>query len=189
MVYNLPDGHRRGEDYHNLGVSDLVTCTIHLGNSATLESPPFQRLWNPEWGSEMDKSNDTELGKRRDSMIGAVTPGCLEPQTLVRGSADFSACGSFIYLPCSEFRSDTTGRLILSDISFSPRPVRVIGNQTVVNESKSRSYILRIDKGLVWVEMHEYETLPDNVKLPYFQKTKGIATAKYITAYPEIWSS
>lgn len=98
VVYNLPDGHRRGEDYHNFGVSDLVTCTIHLENSATLESPPFQRLWNPEWGSEMDKSNDTELGKRRDSMIGAVTPGCLEPQTLVRGSADFSACW-FFHLP------------------------------------------------------------------------------------------
>ena len=122
-------------------------------------------------------------------MIGAVSPGSLEPQTLVRGSADFSACGSFIYLPCSEFRSDTIGRLILSDISFSPRPVRVIGNQTVVNASKSRSYILRIDKGLVWVEMHEYETLPNIVKPPYFQKTKGIATAKYKTAYPEIWSS
>lgn len=101
----------------------------------------------------------------------------------------FRPVGSFIYLPCSEFRSDATGRLILSDISFSPRPVRVIGNQTVVNASKSGSYILRIDKELVWVEMHEYETLPDNVKLPYFQKTKGIATAKYMSAYPEIWSS
>ena len=204
VMYNLREGHKRGEDYHNLKISDLVTCTIHFKKPTTLESPPFQRFWNSEyasrgwldvlpnffgWGSEMDKSNDTELGRRRDSMIGAISPGSLEPQTLVRTGAGFSACGSFICLPCSEFRGDTTGRLLLSDISFSPRPLKVIGNRTVINASKSRSYMLRIDKGLVWVEMHEYEALPDNVKLPYFQKTKGIATAKYITAYPDIWSS
>ena len=137
----------------------------------------------------MDQSNDTKLRRRRKSMIGAIFPGSLEPQTLVRESAYFSACGSFIYLLCSKFRSDTTGRLILSNISFFPRPVKVIWNQTVVHASKSRSYILRIDKGLVWVEMHEHETLPDNGKLPYFQKTRAIATARYITAYPEILTS
>ena len=61
VVYNLPEGHRRGEDYHGLGVSDLVTCTIHLKKPMILESPPFQRFWNSECGSEMDKSNATEL--------------------------------------------------------------------------------------------------------------------------------
>ena len=122
-------------------------------------------------------------------MIGAISPGPLEPQTLVRRSAGFSACGSFIYLPCSESRDDTTGRLLLSDISFFQRPLRVIETRTVINASKSRSYILRIDKGLVWVEMHEYETLLDDLKLPLFQKTKRTVMAKYITAYPETWSS
>ena len=187
VVYSLHEGYKLGDNYHR--VSDLVTCTIHFEKSIALESPPFQRFWNSEWASEMNQSNDTELQRRRDSMIGVTFPGCLEPQTIFRRNAGFSACGSFIYLPCSEIGGDRTGRLLLSDISFFSRPLRVINNQNVVNASRSQGYILRIDKGLVWVEMYEYETLPDHVKLPYFQKTNGIATAKYITAYPENWSS
>lgn len=153
-MYNLPEWYRRAEDYYNLRVSDLVTCTIHFESLITLESPPFQRFWNSDCGSELDENHNTELRRRRDLMIGAISPGSLEPQTLFRNNVRFPAYGWCIYLPCSGLRGNPTGRLLLSDIALSQRLLRVIENHTVVNGTKSRSHILRYNLGLVWVERH-----------------------------------
>lgn len=120
-------------------------------------------------------------------MTKAISPGSLEPEMLVRSSVRFSDCGTFIYLLLAESRWEPTGRLLLSDIPLPQQPITALNNKTAVYSSKHRRYILKIGDGLVWVEMDEHETQPDDVGLPFYQEIRRKVTAKYITTYAERW--
>ena len=214
VTYNLAEGYK-GLNFDGFPVMDLVMSTVHLTEPLAIPSPLFQCFWNSEWITETDKNDttpgseqprqkspllrpvSTRLSRRRNRntklqghcelMTKAISPGSLEPEMLVRSSVRFSDCGTFIYLLLAESRWEPTGRLLLSDIPLPQQPITALNNKTAVYSSKHRRYILKIGDGLVWVEMDEHETQPDDVGLPFYQEIRRKVTAKYITTYAERW--
>ena len=185
FTYILAEGYSEmSSDYP---IKHLVTSKIHVPELQNLSGIQFQRFWNSKWAAELGEMDSAEMKMRRDPMMETISPGLMDPEGLVNTSAAFSDCGTFIYIQCQDSNGDRTGRIILNDISFSPQPLKILGKGITIHSTKFRSYILQIENGLVWVQMHEYETLPDDARLPLFQTVKRTVTTKYITAYPPRW--
>jgi len=95
VTYNLAEGYKR-LDYGSLPIMDLLTSTVHFTEPLTLPRSPFQRFWDTEWNPATDDNDKTELQRRRDLRMSAVSPGSLGPEIMVNSSAPIQtvACSS-----------------------------------------------------------------------------------------------